>query len=134
MKMMKKLMVLMMVAVMSVAAAFAKPVTVEYYEDKTFETDTNYIGKVAIKERLMDELEYRLKQYSVAITSICLCDVNDILSDEEISESDKAFFEEILKGPYVGVWISYSWGFAEWYVTDTNEVYCVRYEWIEEEK
>jgi hypothetical protein len=133
MKMMKKFLLSLMLVIAG-CFCFAKPVTVEYYEGKTFETDTNYIGKVAIKERLMDELEYRLKQYSVAITSICLCDVNDILSDEEISESDKAFFEEILKGPYVGVWISYSWGFAEWYVTDTNEVYCVRYEWIEEEK
>ena len=126
-------MVLMMVAVMSVAAAFAKPVTVEYYEGLTFETDTCCIGQVASKEHLMDTLMNVLQNNSVTITGIYLCDVDKILSDEESSESAKAFFEEILRGPYSGVWADYAWGTMEWFVTDTNEVYCVFFEWIEEE-
>jgi hypothetical protein len=134
MKMMKKLMALMMVAVMSVAAAFAKPVTVEYYEGKTFETATSYIGKVSVKAYLIDMLKASLEDNQVTITSIYLCDVDKILSDEEVDESDKAFFEEILRGPYSRVWINHSWGAEEWFVTDTNEVYCVFYEWIENEE
>lgn len=131
--MMKKFLLSLMLVIAG-CFCFAKPVTVEYYEDKTFETDTNYIGKVASKEHLMDTLMNVLQNNSVTITGIYLCDVDKILADEEADESSKAFFEELLKGPYSMVWGYTYWGFMEYYVTDTNEVYCVFYEWIEEEK
>ena len=132
MKMMKKFLLSLMLAIAG-CFCFAKPVTVEYYDGLTFETDTECIGKVFIKEYLMDELGNRLEKNSFIITDIDICDMNKVFS-EETPESDKAFYEEITKGPYSNVWICYSWGVIEWFVTDTDEVYCVCYEWIENEE
>lgn len=119
---MKKILTIITMMLVLATAAFAKPVTVEYYDGLTFETDTSFIGKTAIKSNLIDIIEYNAREDDVTIDYIVKVDL-----EQDMRESDKAFFEELLSGPYARVWMIFGNEECTWFVTDTKEVYYVEF-------
>jgi hypothetical protein len=121
----KKILTIVTMMLVLATAAFAKPVTVEYYEDLTFETDTDYLGKYIPNSYLLEHLATEMELNNVTITDIRKVDYKDTT---DMRESDIAFFEEIVNRPYAEVWICFgSTAVGVWIVTEDKEVYYVEF-------
>ena len=110
---------------MTAAGAWAKPITVEYYDGQTFESDTSCIGHTLDKGGLIDVLVVATTKDDVSIDCIEKVDLEQYM--EEMVEQDKAFFETILDGPYTYAYIESGSVMAVWFVTHEKEVYYVQF-------
>lgn len=129
MKMMKKVL-LSLLLVVAGCFAFAKPVTVDYFNGLTFETDSDYIGKYIPKSCLLDYIAKEMKLNNTIVTDIYKVNYKDTT---DMRELDIAFFEEITNKLYAEVWIDFGeTAVGVWYVTEDKEVYYVEYQRVEE--